>query len=156
MERRGMQMNHLVALILAVSNLSYPVLQESHEIGNPKYGQSLAVYQYRPGILLRVERGPDGQPERMVLEPFALANEWGSIPTAPKSEVVEAMINDLVPAECRGARAPSYGIVNCSTLCALSYSYEYADIVYYYDLGTRPCPSWRLVIRLGAASAAPM
>lgn len=97
-----MQQLLLVALIIAMFGVS--AFGQTFTDLQRKYGTPTNVFEVRPGVLMTVKYGDDGQASEMVIERRHTTDASINLNSALSEALVKELIDELAPIETRGKR----------------------------------------------------
>jgi hypothetical protein len=83
--------------------------QTSHSLES-KYGKKFNAFEIRPGIMLRIQQGNQGQVTEMRVEPFSGTEDPIHLGQTMDAYLIKEIIDELVPIDERGNQGPFFGL----------------------------------------------
>jgi hypothetical protein len=120
----------IVLLLLAAPSLS--AAQQSAKQTSVHFGTIIEAYEFQPGFLLTVARGPDGRPVELVVHKATLAGR-GRPPNSFSQNRVDPFLNELAPPAIRGEKVADGDVVFCSGSCYETREYTRAVVTIVYN-----------------------
>jgi hypothetical protein len=103
-----------------------------------KYGKPFNAYEIRPGVMLQIQRGNQGQITEMKVEPFSGSGSPAHLDQTINAYLVKEIIDELVPIEERGSQDQSFGLTFITGRAWMtSYEYELVSITLFGSTGTK-------------------
>jgi hypothetical protein len=133
------------ALLCAIVQIT-ALAQHGPARSGESFGTPIEAYEVRPGFVLSVHRIPTGEIEEMVVQAAQQAGRTDHLPEKLTREIALELIEQLVPAEKRGAKGQFYALMTCAGGCADSFDYDNVEITY-YSYGDRAINQPMLKIR---------
>ena len=126
---------YLVQLVIVLLLLAAPPLsaaQEGTRQNSVSFGTIIEAYEFQPGFLLTVARGPDGRPVELIVHKATLAGR-GSPPTSFSQNRVDEFLYELAPPAIRGEQLADGDAVFCSGSCYETRKYTRAVVTIVYN-----------------------
>jgi hypothetical protein len=108
------------------------VAQERSIHDSLAFGTSIEAYEFQPGFLLTLTRGPDGRPMELVVHKATLAGRGHPDNTFTWSRV-DPFLDKLAPPAERGERLTDRGGVSCFATCFETREYAGAVVTIVYN-----------------------
>ena len=115
----------LAGVILVISAL--PAVGQTSSDLERKFGPPIKAFEVRPGVLMTVTYADDGRACQMVLERRRATDSGISTETTFSNELVEGLLDDLVPAAERGKQSTLYGLTRVTSR-QTDFSYENVSV----------------------------
>lgn len=94
-----------------------------------KYGKAFNAFEIRPGVMLRIQKGNEGQITEMRVEPFSGTEGSIHLDQLMDAYLVKDIIDELVPVEERGNQGPYFGLtLIAGGAFSAGYDYEFVTI----------------------------
>jgi len=121
-----MKKSILFAFLILVISAPPAVGQTSSDLER-KYGPPIKAFEVRPGVLMTVTYDDDGQVCQMALEKRRATDSGVSTDTNFSNELVEGLLDDLLPAAERGKKSTLYGLTRVTSR-QTDFSYENVSV----------------------------
>ena len=115
----------LASVALAISAL--PALGQTSSQFEKRYGPPVKAFEVRPDVLMTVTYADDGQACLMGLEKRRATDSGVSTDTTFSDELIERLLDDLLPAAERGKKSTLYGLTRVTSR-QTDFSYEHVSV----------------------------
>jgi hypothetical protein len=115
---------------LVIGSSLLPVVGQTSADLSRRFGPALEAFEVRRGVLVTAKYAGGGKVCEMVIEPRRKTRDGFDIGVTLTDEMVEQLIEELVPKTERGKRAESYGwSMHLGQIIQTDYGYENVEII---------------------------